>query len=173
MKVSPEVKQLAAETAAKLGVATLYVNDKNEFFTEENLARGSVDSSTKIAKLTFEAEVEEEAVAEAAIHEETVVVPKKNLPPAPTGKYAGLLIDALQALCKDRSIPFTANAKEANLIGKLEAWDKAQEEAAADPEVDFVITDKYFDENKAALEADGKKVGDTIKLKTSLVPTEA
>ena len=45
MKVSPEVKQLAAETAAKLGVATLYVNDKNEFFTEENLARGSVDLS--------------------------------------------------------------------------------------------------------------------------------
>lgn len=163
MKVTAEIKQLAADTAAKLGVTSLLVNDRGEFFTDEGLARNSVDSSTKIARLTFSAEVEEEAAVEEPIQEETVIVAKKAIP-LPEGPYAGKSIADLQALCKERGIPYSAAAKEANLIGKLEAWDKAQEEGA-DPEEDFVITEKYFDENKAALEADGKKVGDTIQLK--------
>lgn len=171
MKISPEVKQLAAETAAKLGVDVLHVNDKGEFFTDVSLARNSVaNDTTRLAKLNFQAEVEEEAAQpETPIVEETIKV-LKTPAPVPEGPYAKMELKDLQALCKERGIPYVAAAKEANLIGKLEAWDKAQEEAANDPEEDFVITEAYFADNKEALEADGKQVGDTIKLKKSQVP---
>lgn len=54
MKISEETKQRGEELASDLKVGVLYVNDKNEFFTSENLAALSVSGNkTKYQKLDF------------------------------------------------------------------------------------------------------------------------
>ena len=54
MKISKELKAQAAEAAKSLGVNTIYVNDKEEMFTVENLALNSVGSDKeRVETLTF------------------------------------------------------------------------------------------------------------------------
>ncbi|OSZ79278.1 hypothetical protein CAP35_13780 [Chitinophagaceae bacterium IBVUCB1] len=130
MQITNEQKTEAAKVAANLGVSTLYVNVGGEFFTEEGLAIASVSGDRKkILKLNFEAvEIEVPAAVEDPIAEATVK--SNHIPPPPASKYAGMTLDALQKMCEYRGVAFAKNAKEANLIGKLEAWDKAQSEEA-------------------------------------------
>lgn len=62
MKISEETKQRGEELAGELKASVLYVNDKNEFFTTENLAALSVSGNKKkYQKLDFGTQTTEEA----------------------------------------------------------------------------------------------------------------
>ena len=54
LNISEKKKQEAEKIAKKLNVKTLFVNNKNEFFTSENLASVSVDNDKdKYGKIEF------------------------------------------------------------------------------------------------------------------------
>ena len=62
MNITNEQRAEAQKTAEKLKVATLYVNDKGEYFTSENLAQLSVASDKKrYQKLDFSTGSSEES----------------------------------------------------------------------------------------------------------------
>lgn len=54
MKITEETRQRGKELAGELKASVLFVNDKNEFFTSENLASLSVSGNkAKFQKLDF------------------------------------------------------------------------------------------------------------------------
>lgn len=62
MKITDEQRAKAQELAEKLKVSKLYVNDKGEYFTSENLAQLSVEGNKKkYQKLDFAPVANEEA----------------------------------------------------------------------------------------------------------------
>lgn len=62
MNITDEQKEKAQELAEKLKVSVLYINDKGEYFTNENLVQLSVDGDKKkYQKLDFAPVANEEA----------------------------------------------------------------------------------------------------------------
>jgi hypothetical protein len=129
IKITPELKAQAAEIAAQLKVEVLFVNDKGEFFTEQNRAFLSVGNvKENVAELHF-ATVEvapsaslELAAAQKAAQKATAVLTKA------TAAYDTIVAKLEKAQPKDRAVMEQGIAEK--LAAKQDA-EKALEDCEA------------------------------------------
>lgn len=103
MKITEEIRNKGQELASKMKVNSLYVNDKGEFFTTQNLASLSVDGKKdRYQEINFAVTEENFEVSVELIRSLTTIEEVQEILNAEIeGTGSGEIIDACEARIKE------------------------------------------------------------------------